>query len=108
MALPKKINILGFTYKIELVDSCTEIIVGGRACFGSCDFIEQTIRIAKDQDYQQMVQTLLHEIIHAIDYIMSGNEGTQLEEKQTDLIATGLASVIFGTNWRNLVKTKNI
>lgn len=107
MTLPKKIKILGYDYDIQLVESSEDIIVGGRACFGSCDFINQIIIISKDQAYQQQVQTLLHEIIHAIDYITSGNEGTQLQEKQTDLIATGLASVLFGTNWSKFVKAKS-
>lgn len=108
MALPKKIKILGYDYDIQLVDSSEEIIVGGHTCFGSCNYINQVIFIAKDQAYQQQVQTLLHEIIHAIDFITSGNEGTQLKEKQVDLIATGLASIIFGTNWSKFVKKKNL
>ena len=107
MALPKRIKILGYDYNIQLVESSEDIIVGGRTCFGSCDFINQVILISKDQAYQQQVQTLIHEIVHAIDFITSGNEGTQLAEKQTDLIATGLASVLFDTNWSKFVKAKN-
>lgn len=107
MALPKKINILGFEYKIQTVESSNNLILNGRTCFGSCNSTEQTIIISLDQAYQQQVQTLLHEILHAIDYITSGNEGCQIEEKNIDLLATGLASILFGTNWSKIVKAKN-
>lgn len=39
-------------------------------------------------------QTLLHEIIHAIDYHMNGQGNMTLSEEQTDRLATGIYTVL--------------
>lgn len=98
-----KINILGYTYDIIYTNDANKLTINNVLCYGSCCPVEQVIYINTNQAPEQQIQTLLHEIIHCVDYITSGNEGFKLEEKQTDLLATGLASILLNNNWRKFV-----
>ena len=90
MKIPKKINILGFTYDVLFTDDMN--ILGD--CYGRCKFIEQKIYVKKDQAPEQQFQTFWHEVLHAIDWITSGEGSCDLTEKQNDIMATGVASVL--------------
>lgn len=103
--LTKKLKILGYEYKIIYKDNDVDpILCKGQLCYGMCCPEEQTIYISLNQAGQQQFQTLFHEVLHCIDWHLSGNEGFTMDEKQIDLLATGLASI----DWTRFVKKKNI
>lgn len=56
------INILGFTYTVNLTMSRDEL-----GAMGKCDLKHSTLYIARDMSIEQKISTLLHEIIEAID-----------------------------------------
>jgi hypothetical protein len=77
----KKFKIGGHIYSIELVDG--EDIT--KDC-GECNKARNVIKIRKDIPQTQIEETLLHEIIHAL------NGG--LDEVTVDGLATGLYQVL--------------
>jgi hypothetical protein len=88
MAKPKKqyLRILGRDYEIKYVPpsgfSHMEL--------GLCDNKTQTISIATDQTPIEATDTFLHEVIHAIDWII----GLELSEHQVRHLAATLVGVI--------------
>lgn len=88
MRLPKKINILGRTYKIERFDfdkalHCNNIN-------GNCWDNKQTIQIDSTMHREKQEATLFHEIIHIISYNLS----LELDEKVTCQLEAGLYQVL--------------
>jgi hypothetical protein len=66
-------------------------------CYGTIEFDDGIIRLRERRPYfsqHQEMQTLLHEIIHAVDYTL----GIQLAEEQTTRLAVGLMAVIRDNN----------
>lgn len=105
MNLPDKINILGFEYKIVLIDKvCEDLILDDKLCSGIIDHDLQTIYLnVKEKNEERVLQTLVHEIIHAIEYLFDRHqEITALKEWQIDMIATGITSIIL--NNKGIVK----
>jgi hypothetical protein len=78
-----KVNVLGFTYQVE-----RGYVVG--KCEGTTDHIKQTITIDENLDYDNSVETLLHEILHCIEYAMD----LDVDEKIITRLSRGLYSVI--------------
>ena len=78
---PKSIKIIGKDYSVTY-----EHLQG---CIGCCDDFEQRINIDPKTPYQLQKDTLLHEVIHAIDYAVK----TKLSEEQVSALATGLYAV---------------
>jgi len=70
-----------------------EIVEVGGEYAGTCDFREETIKIADKLTQHDKNQTFLHEIIHAIcqRFMM---QGLNQDEQTIDLLATGLYEVI--------------
>ena len=76
--------------------------------FGFVDFEDEVIGLNTDQSPEALHDTFLHELIHAICYVMSVKmkEG---EEQMTRRLATGLCTVwkdnkkVFDW-WQNLIK----
>lgn len=89
--IPKKINILGFDYEVILEE--TEQMKRN-SWIGCINSFEKKIWLDPDIPHKQQLQTLLHEIIHGIDWIMSGKGGYELTEQQTDQLASGILSVL--------------
>lgn len=58
--------------------------------YGICDHNAQTLHIQGDLAPDQERDTLLHEVLHAVDEAM----GTNLEEAQVRSLATGLLAVL--------------
>lgn len=98
MKLPKSLNILGFKYTIGYTNDKNYLNDGTSICYGVISPSKNLIFIDNTYPQENQLQTLCHEVIHAIDYITAGNEGYSLTEKQTDLLATGIASVILNNN----------
>ena len=80
------IYILGHCWKVQTMDDLTD--------FGECDFNHRTIRLRRNQSEEQLIETLLHEINHAI-WSMTDLEDKDKEETTVTRLAMGLASVFF-------------
>lgn len=80
--LPQEIKIIGKTYRVEPVpemdDDC-----------GACYDSKQLIKISEDLAQELAQDTLLHEVIHAVDFQMH----TNLKERQVSALASGLTAV---------------
>jgi len=98
MKIPEKINILGFVYEIILQNSIDDnLIIGNAACDGAIHYTKRKIYILKNDKIgdEHILQVLCHEITHAIEYHFDAKcEHTNMTEWQTDMIGTGLASII--------------
>jgi hypothetical protein len=82
---PAKLKILGKPFAIRWL---TEGL--GADLVGECDSDRQEIRVRDGQPLEQEQDTLLHELIHAIDEAVD----SKLKESQVKRIATGLLAVL--------------
>jgi len=80
---PTEVKIVGKTYKIEWLEHL--------ANQGETFHAIQTIKIEiTDKAKEQMQDTVLHEVMHGIDYAMQA----KLSERQVTVMATGLLAVL--------------
>lgn len=82
LKLPATLKILGKTWEVaeapaDFTDS------------GSCSRDHQKIIVATTQPEDNIKDTFLHEVLHAVDYCMA----TKLSEDQVAALATGLLAV---------------
>lgn len=91
MKIPKKINILGFDYKVK--HKATEEMKKN-SWAGAVNYFNRVIHIDPSYSDISKADTLLHEIIHAIDITTSGTNDVTLTEGQVQRIATGIESVL--------------
>ena len=96
--IPSSIRVIGKDYKVT-----QEHLQGS---IGECDDFKQEINVDPKANEQLQRDTLLHEVIHAIDYAVK----TKLSEEQVSALATGLYAV-FSDNpnfmeWLNERPTK--
>lgn len=84
---PTQVNVLGKTYAIEwpphIYDDAGEQS-------GTSSARHQVIKVATSHHPEQQQDTLLHEIVHAVDEEM----GTKLEEEQVARLSTGLLQIM--------------
>lgn len=81
MRLPvKKVNVLGDRYRV---------FTHRMSIFGDCNSRRGEIRLRPNQTEDQARDTLLHEVIHAIDHVYS----LRISEHQTRTLATSLRAV---------------
>lgn len=78
------VRVIGKTYTVRLVNKSPL-----DKDSGECDERSQTITVNEDQTEEAMQDTLLHEVIHAIDHTLDAG----MEERQVRLLATGLIAV---------------
>lgn len=83
---PSPIRVLGKPYRLEAVPS--NGIADGS--YGSCEDGKQRICIAADLPPELEQDTVLHELLHAIDYAMQ----LKLSERQISALASGLMALI--------------
>lgn len=82
MKLPKSINILGLTYKVQTASLINENIDQE----GECNYRRQEITIKENIPDDRALETLMHEIVHAI------LGGLRLEKENDDeMIVQSLA-----------------
>lgn len=91
LVMPKKVKVGGLYYTVEYPYSFME-----ESKTGLCEYKDLVIKIAgsyhgKKRSDQAICQTLLHEIMHAIDFAYCGS---CLDEDNLDRIAMGLYSFI--------------
>lgn len=98
MKLPnkKKVNILGFKFELIFSDTMSDTELG------RCDYTDQKIYISTKQGEDSLKDTLLHEIIHGITYLM-GLKDEDTEESFVARISTGLRSVFNDNPWLILI-----
>lgn len=99
---PKKVNILGVEYQIIYVDNPAEVDRNKReSLWGQVDYWERKIRVYDNgRPKEDVFQTVLHEIIHAIDEalhldIAESEDG----HNNIDLLALALTDVMFRNGW---------
>jgi hypothetical protein len=83
MKRPERIRVLGKAFKVTngpLEDNLN----------GECDTDKQTLAVRDGQPLESEQDTLLHEVIHAIDEAM----GLKMKEAQVKGCATGLLAVM--------------
>lgn len=83
MNIPKKIKALHLEY--EVVED-RNIHEGSTELLGQIQYIQQRILLNEGASYQQKCETLIHEVIHALDNVY--NIG--LEEKQVEQLGVAL------------------
>ena len=82
VTIPEKIRILGKIYGVQ--------IVPGLENCGECFDAKQILKIQEGMPYGLERDTLLHEIIHALDYGMH----LSMTERQVSALAAGLVAVL--------------
>ena len=87
------LKILGYEYEVIYTDDANKLMVGNQLCFGLVDYVNQQIFISNQQHPDMMQETLVHEIIHAIDHLINAGQN-KLSEEDTDKLATGLAPIL--------------
>jgi Zn-dependent peptidase ImmA (M78 family) len=81
--IPKKINVLGKTYKIKIVENFQYA--------GLCDS-EGIIYLNKSQNESELVYTLIHEIIHAWQFRVGLNQA--ISRETLEVISEGISIVL--------------
>jgi len=89
MKLPKKIKIANHVYTIEEWEPDLALATG---CFGLCQNNELNIKISTDYSQSQIKETLLHEVLHAINWTYHIEEG-DCEERTVTAMASALSQV---------------
>lgn len=89
--MPKKVRIGFSTYEIRIMDRDSGDING--IC-GSSHAIKQVITITDQMAPQQVANTFLHEVIHAVHHMagLMHREVPASEEEYTNLTANGLCA----------------
>jgi predicted component of type VI protein secretion system len=82
---PSVINVLGKPYKVDYIKH-TAI---GSEDYGDCDYGKQLISIALGIGLELEQDTLLHEVLHALDYAAE----LKLSERQVSALAALLLGV---------------
>lgn len=88
----KEVDVLGKTYKVTVIRDMASV----DDALGKCKPEHCAIWIAKDQNEQQVRDTLLHEILHAVYSEMGIEEDVKEEQEETIVrrMGTGLLYVI--------------
>lgn len=82
---PTQIRVVGKTYTIEYVERVDDKDSSGESARDT-----QSIKVKKDQHQESARETLLHEVIHAVE----GQLGLDLKEKQVHGLGVGLFQVL--------------
>lgn len=92
MSRPARLRILGKQYKI-VYEPRGGTLVESEHEYGECDFDKQTLTILEGQPLESEQDTVLHEVLHAVDGAMI-DEKDQASEAVIRRVATGLLAVI--------------
>jgi hypothetical protein len=82
---PERLKILGKPFTIKWL---TEELAAD--LMGECDTDKQVISVREGQPLEQEQDTLLHEVMHAVDEAMDA----KMKETQVKKLATGLLAVL--------------
>ena len=87
MKIPKRVKILGQIYTVGYQSEMQDDM-------GECDYQNNTITLLSGMPEEKMMQTFLHEIVHAIDFTMNLN----LKENQVDNMSVALYQILKENN----------
>jgi hypothetical protein len=98
MKMPKTLRVGGRTYRVIYPHSFDDM---PKPLLGLCDNSKQVIRVSgRDSSGgtlcdEATLQTFLHEVLHAIDYVYGGAQVNRLEnsEEIIDALAEGIMQV---------------
>ena len=98
---PAEVNIIGKRYTIEYVDRPSDVdILHRTSLWGQIDPWTRTIRILDNgRGAQDLLHTLLHEVLHGIISEMNMCENTVDDEATVDILALALADVLTRNGW---------
>ena len=98
---PASINILGNTYSVTYVDNPAEVDWRKReALWGQIDYWTRGIRVyEKDRTSQDVLHTLIHEILHGIVSALHIDDEKVDDETTIDVLALALADVLTRNGW---------
>jgi hypothetical protein len=92
MIRPLRLEILGKWFGVAYINP-DHVAWKGEDLAGRVDPDRQRILIREGQPLESEQDTVLHEVIHAVDAAMSGEEDQELDEAQVTRLATGLLAV---------------
>ena len=93
MKIPKTLNIFSVNWKVIMEkDYFSNTDIPDMLLCGDCDYNNKVIRIRKSQESIEL-QTLLHEVIHAVCFEL-GLYDEEHDEKFIDRLALGLSDVL--------------
>lgn len=90
MKLPESIRVGSLVYRVLFDD-----VPDGNGNYGETSAVNLIIHIGKLSSDQRLPNTLLHEILHAVDM----DRGTKLKEAQVSNLANGLCAVLQGLGY---------
>lgn len=105
---PEKVNILGITYKIEYVNSPSEVDIFKReSLWGQIDYWTRTIRIYDSgRTLEDIFQTIMHEVLHGIGEALNLSILTEEDNHdQLDVLALAMTDVMTRNGWITLTMT---
>ena len=92
MKLPKKIKVLSQDYEVVVMSTSD---AATKEKFSSCDSVLSVISIDTQCSNQQQAGTLIHEILHAVFFLMAIKaKNIQGEEELVSSMSNGLAAVM--------------
>ena len=96
MKVPRKFNVLGKEYKIKKIKNLTDD--DGSLLYGRCHRLEPLIEYDSGQTKEELQNTLIHELIHAVCHesglsLMMGN---RIEE----LVCINLSNALMKNGYR--------
>ena len=95
----EKIKILNKIYEIKYTDE--DLYFRGQKSYGTLNKVLNVITINTNTNKEQIKETLLHEILHAIYYEFSLNDENKEEEIVT-LMARGLRTICIDNDLEDL------
>ena len=99
---PLSINILGKNYSVTYCDKSSDVDINGHtALWGQIDYWTNSIRVYSGRLDDEVFQTILHEVIHAIvkDLHINSISSAKDEEDIIDLLSLGLADTLSRNEW---------
>ena len=103
MKKPTEVNILGMPYKINYVDSVSDVDIHRReSLWGQIDYWTHSIRIYDGgRSIESIWKTIFHEVIHGITSHLKIKVIRDAEnyEDIVELLALGMADVLIRNGW---------
>lgn len=103
LSLPDEVDVIGTRYRITYCDNPADVDLYKRqSLWGQIDYWTRTIRVYHNgRPPQDVWQTLMHELIHAI---VSSLHMSALKdnEDEVDLLALALVDVLVRNHWMHI------
>lgn len=85
--VPSTVKVGGLTYKIQMKDLNRDVARTAGNCKDACG----SIVINKNNDFQIVVNTIIHELVHAIDFVYCG---CSMSENTVEILSNSIYQVI--------------